>query len=140
VRASPPEKTHSPYMHMTQAQLAGALELEPDQVRLAAAHVATDDTFVFRVLDIEAFNDQVFDVAEVEQVAEEARRAHEAAAERLADARERMEEVARARTEALNDAREHRTEAAAAAAEARAEARAEALAQRQAAAAERLAA
>src|SRR5690606_21844989 len=102
VRASPPEKTHSPYMHMTQRQLAGARELEPDQVRLAAAHVATDDTFVFRVLDIEAFNDHILDADEVAQIAEETRRAHEEAAERLAEARERMEELEHARAEALD--------------------------------------
>jgi len=136
VRAQPPEKVESPAMHLTQVQLAGALDLHPDQVRISASNVVQSDVFVFRVRDMEAWTEESERSAEeAEQLAEEARRAHEQAVERVEAARERIreaqEERARMDEEHADAAREHQM--------ALAEARAEALAERQAAAAERLA-
>lgn len=58
VRAQAPRETEaSEYTHVTQMQLAEALELEPDQVRFAAEQIERTDTFVFRVRDVEAMRD-----------------------------------------------------------------------------------
>lgn len=51
--AAPPLREESPHTNITRLQLAGALELRPDQVRLTAEHIERSDTFVFRVSDAE---------------------------------------------------------------------------------------
>jgi signal transduction histidine kinase len=78
VRNSPPrENEASDETRLTQVQLAGMLDLEPDQVRLSAKNVARGDMFVFRVRDAEA-------------IARDAERLHNQA-ERAARARQRIE-------------------------------------------------
>ncbi|MGQ0533851.1 MAG: ATP-binding protein [Caulobacteraceae bacterium] len=133
VRNEEPDWSDSPYMHSTQRELASMLDLEKDQVRIFAAHVERNDTFVFRVRD----SDMQRIVREAQQVAREAQRearraaqeaAHveqeaerqsqlaEAAAQRQADARtEAAQELARQAEEraleAEGIAREHAAEA-----------------------------
>lgn len=68
VRSEPPEKSDSPHMHMTQMQLAGRLELEPEQVHAAAARIVRNDMFVFRVRDVEELRQ------DAERMARDARR------------------------------------------------------------------
>lgn len=137
IRGEPPEEVDSPAMERTRAQLADALALEADQVRIMASNVVQSDVFVFRVADLENWTEDTERAAEeAERVAEEARRAHAEATERVEAARERIQDLqeARARMHAEHDvelAREREL--------ARAEAQAEAVAERQAAAAERLA-
>src|SRR5690606_10019637 len=53
IRAEPPEEVDSAAMTPVQHQLAAALELDPDQVRIRAANVVQSDTFVFRVAELE---------------------------------------------------------------------------------------
>lgn len=143
VRADPPnEDESSTAMMPTQHQLAGALELDPDQVRIHATNVVQSDTFVFRVAEMEDWTEASAQAVEDAQAAaEEARRAHDEAIERLEAARERISDLEEAQQE--TNARQHAIELGRererARIEARAEARAEALAERQAAAAERLA-
>lgn len=142
IRAEPPEEVDSPAMTPTQHRLAGALELEPDQVRIRATNVVQSDTFVFRVAGVEEWTEASEQAVEDAQAAaEEARLAHEEATERLEAARERIRDLEDAQTRF--DARQHdaeiRREHERERLEALAEARAEALAERQAAAAERLA-
>ncbi|HVK80780.1 MAG TPA: hypothetical protein VM915_09205, partial [Verrucomicrobiae bacterium] len=48
VREEPPRETESVHTRPTTAELAMALELRPDQVRLYAQHVERSETFVFR--------------------------------------------------------------------------------------------
>lgn len=127
VREDAPERSDSPFMHMTQHQLASALELPPNQVRVAAEQVTTDDAFVFRVRDIaEAVGEANIAAAEVERVAAEVERVQEAAEARA--------EAARARAMAAAEEREEMHLERAMEAE---HARLEALARRQAEAAER---
>lgn len=139
VRADPPnEDDSSPAMMPTQHQLAGALELDPDQVRIHATNVVQSDTFVFRVAEMEDWTEASAQAVEDAQAAaEDARRAHDDATERLEAARERISEL-EADREQMN-ARQHAIEIGRERDRARLEARAEALAERQAAAAERLA-
>ncbi|HYD71847.1 MAG TPA: ATP-binding protein [Candidatus Binatia bacterium] len=53
VQADAPRQVHLPQMHPTQHMLAGRLDLQPDQVRIAAAQIQRNDVFVFRVRDAE---------------------------------------------------------------------------------------
>jgi signal transduction histidine kinase len=50
---SPALRAESPHIQLTQLQLAGALSLRPDQVRLTADHIERSDTYVFRVAEAE---------------------------------------------------------------------------------------
>ncbi|MEZ5957108.1 MAG: ATP-binding protein [Hyphomonadaceae bacterium] len=138
VRAEPPEEADSVAMAPTQHQLAAALDLEPEQVRIQAANIVQNDTFVFRVAELQDWTEASQQAIEDAQTAaEEARRSHEEAAERLEAARDRIRDLeidhermnAHERAAEVNRERERE----------RIEARAEALAERQAAAAERLA-
>lgn len=151
VRENPPEGGESPYMSVTQHELAQLLDLQLGQVRAHADHIRTDgDMFVFRVAGVEGLTEDVFSADEAARIAEEVRHAHEDAEERLAATRadaETRAEVMRADAEARADAEDERRDAQherlMALNEARieaAQARAEAVAERQARAAERLAA
>ena len=138
IRAEPPEEVDSAAMTPVQHQLASALELDPDQVRIQAANVVQSDTFVFRVAELEDWTEASQQAVEDAQAAADAApRAHEEATARLEAARERIDDLERDREEmnsqqlALEVSRERERE--------RHEARAEAMAERQAAAAERLA-
>lgn len=154
VRQQPPRNADSHDLQMTQLQLAGVLELRPDQVVATATRIKMDDTFVFRVADMEGLTEQVISAEDAARITEEVHRAYADAADRAEEARERVREAAEARQEAEIAASEARAVAAEERAhaeherlmalnEARLEAaqmRAEQLAERQARAAERLAA
>ncbi|MGD9967334.1 MAG: ATP-binding protein [Hyphomonadaceae bacterium] len=134
VRNQPPEEIDSAAMMPVQHQLAHALELDPDQVRIKAANVVQSDVFVFRVQDVESWMEGSERAAEeAERIAEEVQLAHEEATARIEAARDRIrdaeEDHARAR-EDLEAAREDQRLA-------RDEARAEREAERQALAVER---
>jgi len=134
VRNQPPEEIDSEAMMPVQHQLAHALELDPDQVRIKAANVVQSDVFVFRVQDVESWMEGSERAAEeAERIAEEVQLAHEEATARIEAARDRIrdaeEDHARAR-EDLEAAREDQRLA-------RDEARAEREAERQALAVER---
>lgn len=138
VRDEPPEETETAAMIPVQHQLAGALELQPDQIRIQAANVVQNDTFVFRVAELEDWSEASQQAVEDAQTAaEDARRAHEEATERLEAARERIRDLEQDQ-EQMN-ARQHAAEVGRERERERIEARAEAMAERQAAAAERLA-
>ena len=139
VRADPPdEDDDSPAMSGTRVQLAEAIDLRPDQIRIQASNVVQSDTFVFRVAELEDWSEQSQQAVEDAQTAaEEARREHEQAIERLEAARDRIHDLEQER-DAMT-AREHAIEIGRERERERAEARAEAAAERQAAAAERLA-
>jgi len=155
VRTDPPDHSESAYMRMTQLQLAQALDLQQEQVSVTAEHVTTEDTFVFRVGDIEAMA-RVAELSDedAERIADEVQRAHDDAAARIEAARDRARELAEAREEQAlerEEARQEREDALreqqidlaqsrAEAAAALAELRAEQQAERQARAAERMAA
>jgi len=168
VRQQPPEDEGSHGLDRTQHELAQSLALEPDQVVASAAHIKMDDSFVFRVAEVEGLA-SVISPDQIARISEEVAQAYEEAADRAQEARERAQEAAEARREAeiaaaedrladaedrlhaeherLQELSEMRAEAAQARAEAlreaqieAAEARAELLAERQARAAERLAA
>ena len=85
VRADPPdEDDDSPAMSGTRVQLAEAIDLRPDQIRIQASNVVQSDTFVFRVAELEDWSEQSQQAVEDAQTAaEEARREHEQAIERL---------------------------------------------------------
>ncbi len=138
VRGEAPEDVDSAAMAGTRLQLAEAIDLRPDQIRIQASNVVQSDTFVFRVADLEDWTDQSQQAVEdAWQAAEEAQRSHEEAAERLQAAEERIQDLEQ--DQEAFDARRHAIEIAREREIARVEARAEAMAQRQAAAAERLA-
>ena len=139
VRAEAPEADdESPAMSGTRIQLADAIDLRPDQIRIQAANVVQSDTFVFRVAELEDWSEQSQQAVEDAQAAaEEARHEHEQAVERLEAARERIHDLEQERDEMT--ARDHAIEIGRERERERAEARAEAAAERQAAAAERLA-
>lgn len=104
-----PNKEVSPYMRRTQLGLARRLELEPDQVHVAASHVARNDVFVFQVrdADIEAM------AREVERAARAAERDAERAvreAERIAEATERALQRAEANYERYVESGSHEVE------------------------------
>ncbi|HJS80745.1 MAG TPA: ATP-binding protein [Vitreimonas sp.] len=90
VRAQAPrERETSPYTHLTQIELAEALQLGPDQVRFAAEHLERTDTFVFRVRDLEAAHevarrhgDRERIRREVERVVRERHRQHRSETDR----------------------------------------------------------
>jgi len=72
VQAEAPHQRHLPQMHPTQHMLAGELDLQPNQVRIAAAQIQRSDVFVFRVRDAhEAARDAR---REVERLRREGRR------------------------------------------------------------------
>jgi hypothetical protein len=147
VRGDEPEDDDSPAMSGTRIQLADAIDIRPDQIRIQATNIVQSDTFVFRVAELEDWSEQSQQAVEDAQAAaEEAQLEHEQATERLEAARERIRDLEQEQQEAMNDRdhdrqvrieqdneirRERERE--------RAEARAEAAAERQAAAAERLA-
>ena len=81
IRGEPPRKDESPSMRGTQVELARALELETEQVHIAAAHVARSDVFVFRVRDVDM--EHMLHEEEIREIAREARR-------RAQEIRERM--------------------------------------------------
>lgn len=144
----PDEDDNSVAMSSTRLQLAEAIDLRPDQIRIQASNIVQSDTFVFRVAELEDWSEQSQQAVEDAQAAaEDAQREHEQATERLEAARERIRDLEQEQREAAMNAREHdieirrehdmeiRRERD----RERAEARAEAAAERQAAAAERLA-
>ena len=93
IQNEPPRKEPSPSMRRTQLSLARRLDLEADQVHVAAAHVARNDVFVFQVrdADIESMT------LEVERAARDAMRDAERSqreAERISEAAERALERA----------------------------------------------
>ncbi|MBN8608753.1 MAG: hypothetical protein J0L81_17685, partial [Caulobacterales bacterium] len=138
VRADPPEEIDSPAMSSTRIELAEAIDLRPDQIRIQASHVVQSDTFVFRVAELEDWTEQSQQAVEDAQAAaEQARADHEEAAERLGAARERIIELEHEQEEMT--AHQHAREIDRERERERIEARAEAMAERQAAAAERLA-
>ncbi len=138
VRGDPPEEIDSPAMAGTRIQLAEAIDLRPDQVRIQASNVVQSDTFVFRVAELEDWTEQSQQAAQdAWEAAEDAQRAHQEATERLQAAQERINDLEQ--DEHAFDERRHAMEIGREREIARAEARAEALAERQAAAAERLA-
>ena len=53
VQADAPPQVHLPQMRPTQHVLAGRLQLQPNQVRIAAAQIQRSDVFVFRVREAE---------------------------------------------------------------------------------------
>ncbi|MBX3429828.1 MAG: HAMP domain-containing protein [Hyphomonadaceae bacterium] len=139
VRTEPPdEDDDSPAMSATRSQLAQAIELRPDQIHIQASNVVQNDTFVFRVAERADWTEQSQQaVADAQAAADEARREHDEAVERLEAARERIRDLEQERDEM--SAHEHAIEIARERARERDEARAEAAAERQAAAAERMA-
>lgn len=138
VRGDAPAEIDSPAMAGTRIQLADAIDLRPDQIRIQASNVVQSDTFVFRVAEMEDWTEQSQQAAEdAWRAAEEAQRAHEEAADRLQAAEERIRDLEN--DQEAFDARQHAIEIGREREIARAEARAEAMAERQAAAAERLA-
>jgi signal transduction histidine kinase len=138
VRADPPEEIDSPAMSTTRIELADAIDLRPDQIRIQASNVVQSDTFVFRVAELEDWTEQSQQAVEDAQAAaEQAWAEHEEAAERLEAARVRISELEHEQ-EAMT-AHQHAREIGRERERERIEARAEAMAERQAAAAERLA-
>lgn len=142
VRDEPPRESDSVHVRPTTAELAIALELRPEQVRLYAQHVERNESIVFRVANMDELTREAeVAAAEAERVRAEMESAdyqheHEAAqAERRVEAAEREAER---RADAIERAVERAQEAAERAAEARAAA-AERLAERRAEAAERMA-
>lgn len=139
IRQNPPDEIDSPAMFATQRQLADALDLDMDQVRIKAANVVQSDVFVFRVQDVESWvQDSEAAADEAERMADEVREAHQRATERIEAARDRMREAEEDRAEAQHELEVERAERDAARAD-REAMRAEIEAERQAAAAERLA-
>lgn len=53
VRATPPDLTQNPGMHVTHMMLAHDMHLREDQIRVAASRIAQSDVFVFRVREAE---------------------------------------------------------------------------------------
>ncbi|MEQ1820513.1 MAG: ATP-binding protein [Terricaulis sp.] len=147
VRGDEPEDDDSPAMSGTRIQLAAAIDIRPDQIRIQATNIVQSDTFVFRVAELEDWSEQSQQAVEDAQAAaEEAQLEHEQATERLEAARERIRDLEQEQQEAMNDREhdrmvrlEHDQEIRRERERERAEARAEAAAERQAAAAERLA-
>jgi len=140
VRDNAPAEIDSPAMAGTRIQLAEAIDLRPDQIRIQASNVVQSDTFVFRVAEMEDWSDQSQQAAEdAWHAAEGAQRAHQEATERLQAAEERIQDLEQDQEQESFDARQHAIEIGREREIARAEARAEAMAERQAAAAERLA-
>ena len=80
IRDEEPDKSDSPYMRATQRQLARELELQPDQVRVAASSVRSNETFVFRVREIDMDEITRRSQEAAERVARDAEREAERAA------------------------------------------------------------
>lgn len=57
VSANPPRAQAPPEMRTMQARLAGSLDLNGDQVRVAASNIMRNDVFVFRVRDVEELHE-----------------------------------------------------------------------------------
>jgi signal transduction histidine kinase len=142
VRDEPPRETHSVHVRPATAQLAIALELRPEQVRLYAQHVERNESIVFRVANMdELTRDAEVAAAEAERIRAEmdsAEYQHEHEAEQAERRVEAAEREAERRADAIERAVERAQDAAERAAEARAAA-AEALAERHAEQAERMA-
>lgn len=139
VRNDPPVEVDSPTMLDTRTQLASALDIRPDQIRIQASNVVQSDTFVFRVAEMQDWTEQSQQAADdARQAAEDAQLEHEQAAERLQAAEERILDLEHDQELAM-DARERAREISREREVALEEARAEAMAERQAAAAERMA-
>jgi hypothetical protein len=108
-RGEPPDAADSPALSGTRIQLAEAIDLRPDQVRIQASNVVQSDTFVFRVAELADWTDASEQaVQDAQAAAEEARRAHEDATERLEAARDRIHDLEHDREQM--DARQHAIE------------------------------
>lgn len=122
IRDEEPDKSDSPYMRATQRQLARELELQPDQVRVAASSVRSNETFVFRVREIDMDEITRRSQEAAERVARDAEREAERAAAEAEREFERAQEAEAAHAEARSEAQQARAEAAAERARERAEA------------------
>lgn len=122
IRDEEPDKSDSPYMRATQRQLAHELELQPDQVRVAASSVRSNETFVFRVreMDMDEITRRSQEAAE--RIARDAEREAERAAAEAEREFERSQRAEEAHAEARSEAQQARAEAAAERARERAEA------------------
>jgi signal transduction histidine kinase len=81
-------------MQLTQWRLARSLDLDPDQVRIVAARIARNDTFVFRVRDVEALHREMEEAArEIEAAIREAEGQSRAAEDALREAERAAEEA-----------------------------------------------
>lgn len=142
VRDEPPRETSSVHVRPTTAELAMALELRPDQVRLYAQHIERSETFVFRVANMDELTREAeraaADAERIRIEMENADFTHEHEAEAAAERAEAAQEEAEYRAEAIQRAIERAQDAAERAEEARARA-AERIAEQRALAAERMA-
>ena len=111
VRDNAPAEIDSPAMAGTRIQLAEAIDLRPDQIRIQASNVVQSDTFVFRVAEMEDWSDQSQQAAEdAWHAAEGAQRAHQEATERLQAAEERIQDLEQDQEQESFDARQHAIE------------------------------
>ncbi|HEX8900961.1 ATP-binding protein [Vitreimonas sp.] len=142
VRDEPPRETSSVHVRPTTAELAMALELRPDQVRLYAQHIERSETFVFRVANMDELTREAeraaADAERIRIEMENADFTHEHEAKAAAERAEAAQEEAEYRAEAIQRAIERAQDAAERAEEARARA-AERIAEQRALAAERMA-
>ena len=142
VRDEPPRETSSVHIRPTTAELAMALELRPEQVRLYAQHIERSETFVFRVADMDELTREAeraaADAERIRIEMENADFTHEHEAEAAAQRAEAAQEEAEYRAEAIQRAIERAQDAAERAEEARTRA-AERMAEQRARAAERMA-
>jgi two-component system, OmpR family, sensor kinase len=91
----------SPHMELARVRLAHGLDLKPDQVRIAAAHVRRNDAFVFQVRDVEDLRREVEEAArDMEEAIREAEGETRAAEEALRE----VEQQRRAAEEAVREA------------------------------------
>lgn len=94
-------------MQLTQWRLARSLDLDPDQVRIVAARIVRNDTFVFRVRDVEALHREMEETArELESAIREAEGESQAAEDALREAERVAEEADKAARNAERLARE----------------------------------
>jgi two-component system, OmpR family, sensor kinase len=108
-RNAPDSRVLSSHLQPTQFELANSLALAPEQVRVGASSIVRNETFVFRVRDLEEIQREV---ARAERDAHRAERAVE---------RESHWEEHRARIEAIREAQQEAAEAMRAAREANAD-------------------
>jgi signal transduction histidine kinase len=94
-------------MSLTQWRLAHSLDLDPDQVRIMAEQVTRNDTFVFRVRDVEALHEGMEEAArEMESAIRDAERQSRAAESSVREAERVAEEADKAARNAERAARE----------------------------------
>lgn len=94
-------------MQLTQWRLARSLDLAPEQVRIVAARIARNDTFVFRVRDVEALQREMEETArEIEAAIHEAEGGSRAAEDALREAERAAEEADKVARNAERIARE----------------------------------